>query len=78
MQVSHRTWRGLVTAPPQSRKVHKGSALALIGFCSVVDDVAAAWGDALRALTSAYAWRWRREVSGVAAEYVPSIALPKT
>ncbi len=53
MQASQRTWRGLVTAPPQSGQVHKGSALVLIGFCNVVDDVAAAWAEALRAFSTA-------------------------
>jgi len=26
MHASHRTWRGLVTAPPQSGQVHSGNA----------------------------------------------------
>jgi hypothetical protein len=68
MQTSHRTWRWFVTAPPQAGQVHVGSAVAAVGSCRAIDDVAADRADALRAFTTAYAVRVRLRVSGVAAE----------
>ena len=65
MQASQRTWRRLVSGPPQSGQLQKVGAFALVGFCSQVEAIAAVRAEALRAFTTACAARVRLRVSCV-------------
>ena len=78
MQASQRTWRGFVTAPPQSGQLHSSRTVgSAAGRCRGVLRVALLLASILRAFTTACAALVREDVSGVAAWYLPSIARPR-